>query len=411
LRPNLKPLKGNNNMLFLGEIVGCFPPTHVDNIRKQRYEYNVRALIKGGTQYLFQHAMMMENVSGLLNSTQAVSMSSVYGEKPIDGNYVNTTEDKVKFTTGDRVILGIFNDNYQYPVILGFYPHPMSVNSIVPSTIQFPGQTTKFDENKPQPQYRNKINGVDIYINANGDFYLNHMGVTKVEQSKMFEKITLTSPKPEQFFGIEILEKGLFRMYDSIGQSIAINPVLKLISISNGACSIVMSQDKKTLQIMSSEKIEELCGKDWNKIIKGNETVAIDGTTNLKLLKDRTITIDGNDKLTVKGKADIEITGAVKLAFKDKIEWTNKGKIEITGSDAVTIKGSGGAGIKLDSGKVALGSSAVELLDQLVQLLTEMITAAPTFVNTGVGPGILNPTLLAKITTIKASITSIKGSL
>lgn len=79
--------------------------------------------------------------------------------------------------------------------------------------------------------------------------------------------------------------------------------------------------------------------------------------------------------------------------------------------DAIQLKETSGAQLKVEKGTVALGTSSIELLDQLVSLLDSLVNAAPTFVSTAVGPGILNPALMAKAAEVKAKISTIKGKL
>lgn len=414
-------------MIFMGEIVAAFPPDHKDNIRKQRYEYTVRIDNLGGTQSIIKNCVFIESVSGLIDSIQKVGMASGSGENPTEAHYINTSEDLTSLTLGDRVIIGLINNNYRFGVILGCYPHPLNLNSIVPATIKYPGQVNEFKKNQTYPSYRSKLNGIDLTINPNGDLFLYRNGVTLVKQDKPLSVITTEPPKADQFFGIEILEKGVFRAFDNIGNIFEMNPITKTMFLSNGDVSIKLIQDTKMLQVVSSGKIEELCGTDWNKIIKGNETIKIEGNTLATILKNREIKIDGNDKFILKGNQDQSIQGNVTLKIDGKLDATLKdkftldfkadstlkfgGKLDITSIGDMTIKGSGNAELKLASGKVALGAGATELFDQLIQLLTQMETNAPLFVSTAVGPGVLNPAILAIVTAVKLALTAIKGSL
>ena len=79
--------------------------------------------------------------------------------------------------------------------------------------------------------------------------------------------------------------------------------------------------------------------------------------------------------------------------------------------NAIHLKESSGAQLKVEKGTVALGTSSIELLDELVNLLGALVNNAPTFVLTAMGPGTLNPALVAKVTEVKTKLSQIKGKL
>lgn len=84
----------------------------------------------------------------------------------------------------------------------------------------------------------------------------------------------------------------------------------------------------------------------------------------------------------------------------------------ITTSDTgIVIETTAGAELSLANGKVALGNDVGELLQQLVTLLQAFTTAAPTFVSTAVGPGVLDPTLVTAISDATTTLTGMQGSL
>lgn len=85
--------------------------------------------------------------------------------------------------------------------------------------------------------------------------------------------------------------------------------------------------------------------------------------------------------------------------------------VEIVGKKKMLARDDMGAKVKLEDGKIAIGNSAGELLDLFDQLLDGIQNAAPMMVQTAVGPGVLNPALVAKVSVLKAKLAMMKGSL
>lgn len=96
------------------------------------------------------------------------------------------------------------------------------------------------------------------------------------------------------------------------------------------------------------------------------------------------------------------------IAFDDS---SGSPSTEVVGKKKFTARDDVGAKLKLENGKIAIGNSAGELLDIIEQLLDTIQSNAPTMVSTAVGPGILNPAVIAKVTMLKAKIGMMKGSL
>ena len=81
------------------------------------------------------------------------------------------------------------------------------------------------------------------------------------------------------------------------------------------------------------------------------------------------------------------------------------------GKESIQMKDKGGATVKLEKGKIAIGNQVGELFDLMVQLLDSISNNAPTFVSTAVGPGLLNPALVAKVIEVKTKLSQMKGSI
>jgi uncharacterized protein involved in type VI secretion and phage assembly len=79
--------------------------------------------------------------------------------------------------------------------------------------------------------------------------------------------------------------------------------------------------------------------------------------------------------------------------------------------DEALLSESTGAKLSLKNNKVALGNSSAELLDLIEQVLDVIQQNAATMVATAVGPGVLNPGVMAKIVEVKTKLGMLKGSL
>lgn len=82
-----------------------------------------------------------------------------------------------------------------------------------------------------------------------------------------------------------------------------------------------------------------------------------------------------------------------------------------TSPTGIQVKTTLGSELNLATGKVALGTNAGELFLQLVTLLEAFTTAAPTFVSTAVGPGVMNPALATAIVNATTILTAMQGTL
>lgn len=90
----------------------------------------------------------------------------------------------------------------------------------------------------------------------------------------------------------------------------------------------------------------------------------------------------------------------------DLVEGSNTHTIN-TGSFAVSTQG---AGLSIGSGKVALGTPACEVVNQMIQMCNALLTA-PTLVTTGVGPsGPLTPPASVALTQIMTLLTALMGT-
>jgi hypothetical protein len=89
------------------------------------------------------------------------------------------------------------------------------------------------------------------------------------------------------------------------------------------------------------------------------------------------------------------------ISDKEKVSIDQTGSIKVEASKDVTIK----------APKVAIGTSSTELFDLIDKLLEALQQAAPQFVQTPVGIGVLDPNLLSTIVETKTKISQIKGKI
>lgn len=86
---------------------------------------------------------------------------------------------------------------------------------------------------------------------------------------------------------------------------------------------------------------------------------------------------------------------------KEKVSIDQKGTIKVEASKEVIVK----------APKVAFGTSSTELLDLIDKLLEALQQSAPQFVQTPVGPGVLDPNLVSTIVETKTKLAQIKGKI
>ena len=113
---------------------------------------------------------------------------------------------------------------------------------------------------------------------------------------------------------------------------------------------------------------------------------------------------------TVAGDETKKVSGQITSTVQKDWEVSVNGKTSIASKGGVGLDG-GGAKLKLSGGKVGLGGPAAELLDLIDQQLDAIINNAPTFVSTAVGPGVLNPAVVATLTQVKTLLGLIKGGI
>jgi hypothetical protein len=400
--------------VLVGEVVAGFPPTHASNRSGVRWEYTVKAALQDGTQRVFQYCVATEAFGGLLNYVQQVVPCS--GESTTKEYSSIDSPERRAGKKGARCVLAFPAGDTRYPVILGFLPHESS-----PVVVDQPENTTgsdiKLKDGVVYPKLHAAINGMEFVVSEIGEFIVTHYGHTEIEAGDS-GKMTIT-PAPDTYnTQMSFLEKGEFQIADSKGQSFLIDPDLECIQIGNVSSNILLDQKGKLLSFTTDGKMEEVVTNDRYRYVGGIETI--------EFKKDQVITMEGNAKREIKGKIEEKITGAGKFTFENKLELTAKDtkvtlgqftltvdKLTAKSAGDVVIEGKDGAKLKLSGGKVALGNSTAELVNEVIKAIDALLpTNQSALCMTGVGPSgpLLTPaaTVLASV---KSKLSDIKGSL
>lgn len=347
------------DMLMMGEVVAAFPPTHTENFNKLRWEYAVKCIQEDGTPSIFHRAIKTEFFSSPLDYSQQVLQSS--NEDQSKAYVSNINNEGAQLTLGSRCIVGFLNGNEYSPIILGLLPHPLSP-VIVDMPENRPDMDTQLEDGKVYPKIAIRFNGMDFTVNETGELHITHFGKGNLTQEEPFKDIEYEAPDETETTRMSFKDKGVFQIQDSFGQIIEIDPVNKLINISNGENTISMDKDGKALGISSTGKVTEVAGEERvrytgksEKItIKGNQESTIAGDVKNTIKGKVENKIDGDVTNTIKGDEKTTVNGDSKITIKGDGSWTVNGKVTIKASGELVISGNN---IKID-GTGAGGSGA-----------------------------------------------------
>ena len=226
---------------------------------------------------------------------------------------------------------------------------------------------------------------------------------------------------------MEFLDEGVFRIRDSEGQIIELDRTKSRIYISNndlkstqaeGGLGVIGNQfatnstdaeyillDKeKQLVLINARQIAQIYSFDRRKdVTEGNHRHKVGGNSEWLIGGDESNTIAGAQSNTIGGDQKDLVEG-------DK-ESVVVGDYLMQSTANAEMRTTAGGFVKIDGAQVSIGGPAAELLDLLDQQLDALIQNAPTFVSTAVGPGVLNPAIVALLTQIKTLLATIKGGI
>ena len=387
----------------------------------------------GDNRIFYTCRVMLPN--GAITDINNVYVSSTYGgigdyknrrlrtRKDAEFKENSYEEKDLNASVGERVFIAFINGSMYHPVIIGFKEHPNQVDEIE-------------DPKSAKPQSVEQFLGVREDIDEKGQWRLTVKGAPKVKFNPQTLPFSLPSlgglddtpkgdkspalePKDEtNRLIIEVLEKAIFRVRDPEGGVIEID--------HKGKKGVFFSNNdwKSSEDVEKSFKPEsgglgfdfKSVDAEYIHLDRSKEALVLSSRkiTNIYSLKDRYDFTVGNHKIEVEGNIELLIKGDYKAEISGSKEETIEGdnKSTITGSCEYT---SSGDMKMLSKTKVAFGTSQVEIfgklsetLEQFGKLIQEITTAAPTFVNTAVGPGVLNPGLVAKLPEFTVSIQKLK---
>lgn len=333
------------NMPYLSSsvVIGEIYAPQKDEKEPEVPKYIVRIQLPNGNSTLISNVISSTLFGGVYDLLQIQRRPTVDedGQAP-DPNSPS------QFNKGDKVIVALPCNDFRRGIIIGGYKHPRSGYSLP-------------NPDSADPQLRLSYQGLNFDINPDGEFILTHTGPQKVTNG-----IDVPIPDPTVLSRLSLLKDGSFKVQDANKQSITIDATNKQITLQSVKQELTMTADGKFK--LSSVDTMELSAKSKYILTVGTESLTLDGVSSDTVLKgNKSITIDAGVSAILKGGSSVKLDG-------------------------------GKAVLELKNSKLSLGNGSIEVLDLLIKLLQEMQIGAPTFANSAVGPCVLNPTILTKIT-------------
>lgn len=355
---------------------------------------------------------------------------------------------------GDRVYIAFVSGSIFRPIIIGFAQHP--------------NQVPRFETIGPdvKPQAFMRYLGMDVTIDEDGQFFMTHFGAPKIKytgsdnslslsslenaipelpsiggnQYKGFEEGEETLNEPEndavepQSFKfktiMEMLKDGTWRVRDSLGQMLWVDPKNSQIYLANNGVKstdplggpsglqiesnstdseYVLLDRKKELVLINARKIAQIYSfgrrkdvtdgdysnkvhgglvetvdGDYTQTIGGSITIkgksdwyaAISGAVNWKIDGDFEEKLGGMMSTKVGGDFTNTISGAMNLSvdgdttFKLGGDWGTKvnGDFVLITSGDIRAKTNGGAAINASGATIELGAAGTGVLNTIIQL-------------------------------------------
>lgn len=318
-------------------------------------KYIVAVNLPNGNRTLISDVISSTVFGGVFDSFQVV-------RRIMEDDNGNVKPYKADYTKGDRVIVALISNDYRRGVIIGGLQNPRNKY-----TLPVP------DFKKPQALL--SYLGMSFAVDPDGQFIITHGGAQVVTNT---EESPAQDPKVQSKYSM--LKDGTLRAEDNNTQFIEINATTKAITLKSLEEFVTIDQSKKDITL-NSTKTMNLLVKEKFTLKSDSELIEVDGVNH-------TIKLKANKTIDIKASSDVKLNG-----------------------DSSVLLDGGKAKLVLKKGKVALGAGGVELLDLLIKLADAMAKAAPTFVSTNQGPGILNGSVVKAASELKAKLSSIKASL
>ena len=372
-----------------------------------------------------------------------------------DAEFPNQTINSADWnaSVGERVYISFVNGNILQPVIIGYAQHP--------------NQTVEIeDPTSEEPQMVFQKLGFRWSIDDKGQTRFTHKGAPEVSfaPESAFGSLpafnnsgipgegnpALSATTESNVCVLEFLDKGIFRARDYKGGIFELDHNKNRVYISNNditslddpdGVSLNISGDSTDAEFVLLDRDKELLSLNARSLVKihsndgradttdGKYQHAIGGDSVWTIGGNQAADITGNSDTSVGGSYSNSVTGGYNLSVGGKLVLDTKsafqasagGKIEFSSGAEISFVGTGSK-LTLGQGKVALGAGAVELLDLIAQLMTNIdsqltniqaLTVVgnfgyPTSVPVNTPAFVINQTQLNQI---KALLESIKGSL
>jgi len=436
--------------IYEGEILVAQPARQGE---RNIVRYTCRVEIENGSHIIVPNVQESSIFGGLSDYMRRRSRASE------DKAQLEITDDRERIDAmvGERVYIAFVHGNVSKPVILSYAQHPNQ-------GLELP------KGGKEELQLVGQYHGIRWEIDEKGQMRFIHKGApevnfapqnaaSKILASNPLEAIggnnnsAITPQSDENVTLWEFLDGGVFRIRDSVGQIIEINRTVDegRIYISNNDLKstedadaiplsgglqflanatdaeyiwldrkqkMILANARKMIQLYSFDQRKDVTEGDHEHTVFGNSTWNIGGDEEKIIAGSRTKTVLGDDKLTVGGNVTQEVAGNVEATILGNKAETVLGNVtqdvlgNITISALGTVKIEGLLGmLKLGNGMVGIGGPAAELLQLCDQELDALISSADKFVFTLVGPGVLNPEILAKLTIVRVLLNLIKGGI
>lgn len=352
-----------------GEIISVIP--FDKNIVRDVVRYNCRAKMPNG------QIIPLTNVTatGLFGGIDDFFQIRSRATKDVSFDSNEALKDSGAYATiGDRVLIAFINGSLDNARIIAYDQHPKQVTTIT-------------DANELDPQLNFRYLGFDIKIDETGQATISHNGAPEISFKPSGDNIPslgdndLLGPsnpavkRPESSGRTvwEMLDKGVFRVRDSIGQVIELNNQENQIIITNNN---LKSTEKNSDSLGVSDDSEYIVLDDS----EGSVTINATNLVSITSLGDREDKVIGNFTTTVAGNITQTVLGDITTKTEGDSKHEILGDYTVLAAENVKMVGNlsfsgiteSGAGFKVQGGQVAIGSKSVELLDLLDKTLDEL---------------------------------------
>lgn len=389
-------------MIYYGEVICSYPPSDHRNKYKLRQEYSVKLLMDSSAPVITNVVVLSPN-EGVDDFTETILRGS--RDNGGRGGYLASSIEDDTLMVGVRVVVGFpgagNNENLFSGFILGCLPHMNNTASKNPNRLNYLPAITQAN---PVPQYRKKMNGIFESIDGLGQYRIQYNGLPTINPNKdPLKKLPEISEVGNMT--MDFLQKSVFRLVDNSHQALVIDSFGKFVSLNN-----------------TTEPPPITYGAQDSAVIKESSGTSKPSGQEVRLDKSgKTLFLRSSEKITSVCNNELFVNESLSIDSKDIEMKDNSGsKVSITGGSlstesntlsqkagTITLKDTAGASLKIAGGKVALGTSAAEVVTLAIQTIDDILTSKPLAIS-AVGPCQASPVLIAALTATKILLTTIK---